>query len=79
MKTFMEKLRKALSTPNVNSRYRYRWGTHYKIGYGRCYCIQRENFLGNWVTVYETDSKEEWNAACIHINQRVTPIIKNNI
>ena len=42
----------------------YRYGTHYKIGYGRCYCIEKMNVIGNWVTVYETDNIDEWRNIC---------------
>lgn len=44
---------------------KYRFGTHYKIGYGRCFCIQKINFIGNYITIYETNSEAEWNKECI--------------
>lgn len=66
MKQFIQKLQKAFAIHIVSNSGSYRYGTHYKIGYGRCYCIEQQNILGNWITVYETDCKSEWNKACNH-------------
>jgi len=43
---------------------KYRFGTHNKIGFGRCFCIQKENIIGNWTTIYETDNEINWNVEC---------------
>ena len=42
-------------------RKRLKYGTHYSIGKGRrCYCIKKLTWTNNWITIYETDSEEEW-------------------
>ncbi len=48
----------------MNTNLTYRYGTHFKIGYGRCYCIQKLNIFGNYFTIFETDDKDEWNVKC---------------
>lgn len=37
---------------------RYRHGTCYKPFYGRIYCIQKDNWLGNFGNIFETDNKK---------------------
>lgn len=37
---------------------RYRCGTCYKLFYGRIYCIQRDNWLGNFYNIFETVDKK---------------------
>jgi hypothetical protein len=36
----------------------YRHGTCYKLFYGRIYCIQKDNWLGNFGNIFETDDKK---------------------
>ena len=64
MKRLIKKLRKAFAIFFVSGSAVYRYGTHFKIGYGRCYCIEKENFIGNWITVFETNNEHEWNKMC---------------
>jgi hypothetical protein len=37
---------------------RYRHGTCYKLFYGRIYCIQKDNWLGNFGNIFETNDKK---------------------
>ena len=48
----------------MNDKPKYLFGTHYKLFYGRCYCIKKENWIGNYVTIYETDNKNDWEREC---------------
>jgi hypothetical protein len=57
----------------------YRYGTHYKMFYGRCYCIQKENFIGNWITIYETVNKRDWLEMCSHYTQLLKQKISHPI
>jgi hypothetical protein len=59
MKKLIQKIRKAFFSDNPV----YRYGTHFKFGYGRCYCIQREGFF-DWDTIYETNKKHDWVKMC---------------
>lgn len=48
------------------TKYRYRTGKTYKLFYGWVWCIQRKEWFG-WETIYETDSKEEWNQKALQM------------
>jgi hypothetical protein len=37
---------------------RYRHGTCYKLFYGKIYCIQKDNWLGNFGNIFETNNKK---------------------
>ena len=39
---------------------KYRTGTVYKLFFGRIYCIQTLNWIGNWINIFESVSEKEW-------------------
>lgn len=41
----------------LNRDIKYRHGTCFKLFYGRIYCIQKENWIGNFTNIFETTDK----------------------
>lgn len=50
----------------------YRHGTCYKLFYGRIYCIQKSNFIGDFYSIFETTDKDVYEI-------KVKEMIKNGI
>ena len=50
----------------------YRCGTCYKLFYGRIYCIQKEDCMGDFYNIFETDNEKVW-------ENKVKEMINNGI
>lgn len=63
MKNLLKKLKKyrgynLLCSLFKNTKEKYRHGTCYKLFYGRIYCIQKTNWLGDFYNIFETVDEE---------------------
>lgn len=51
--------------------YRYGMGLTTKLD-----MVEKQNFIGNWITVYETDNEDDWNKACNSVYNKLEFIKK---